>query len=720
MPPDDRARPAVRLRVPLERLDRAWDDRGALLHRDHHSAELDLAGIAELLPRPFDVDADGVTLADEPPRLTQRLAVGQPSLDRKCARPDQQLADDRHVEQLLLGHVVDRARREDPDQRMVERREVVGGDDESPLERDAVEPVAVRAPERDGPESRRPRRAERVGPEEFRCLPSTAWGCRDRSAARRHPKGWTARSALRIEERARPAAYGEAWRSALRAFSVRCAASASAASTCSAASRPSCRSRSRSTPRPGRPSLYEYRPLVRKFVEARAERLAASDDARIAIDELRREPAAAIFARAHAGVKPTEEEALLRTVLLPLLVKTAEACGGFDWDDGAFDHAYAEFERSLFGERRAYAAVTPVIGISAPVQLDLGRGIRLRPAADGRARGAVAGGARPAPSRFRPRCRPALRARARAGARRRARSSRRTRRARSATSSRRSGSRRRRRSPPAPSCSSGSTGGRSASGRCCRSPRRSRSASRPGWTRSARASRPTSIERLGAADADPRARRGARPLGAVSLPGRAVPLRAAARVAVRAARWHRRIVGGRASRLPSSRREPPRASRGDEPAEQSRPRGARGRGGRRSAAACARRGPDARRPRYGWSRRWTKPRSASVRGRRATSPRARSRVRRSDLRHRFRRYGRPHGRKRTRPRAARTGSNASSRKRRLRRSLLDEVRALLGEAEAWVRSEARANERAEAAVEALRGAPSRPAKKPFWQPKGLW
>jgi hypothetical protein len=134
---------------------------------------------------------------------------------------------------------------------------------------------------------------------------------------------------------------------------------------------------------PGRPSLYEYRPLVRSFVEARAEHLARSDDARIAIDELRREPAAAIFARAHAGVKPTEEEALLRTVLLPLLVKTAEACGGFDWDDGAFEHAYADFETSLFGERRAYAAVTPVIGISAPVQLDLGRGIRLRPAATG-------------------------------------------------------------------------------------------------------------------------------------------------------------------------------------------------------------------------------------------------------------------------------------------------------------------------------------------------
>ncbi len=251
------------------------------------------------------------------------------------------------------------------------------------------------------------------------------------------------------------------------------------------------------------PSLYEYRPLVSNFVEARAERLAASDDARIAIDELRREPAAAIFARAHAGVKPTEEEALLRTVLLPLLIKTAEACGGFDWDDGAFDHAYADFERSLFGERRAYAAVTPVIGISAPVQLDLGRGIRLRPSATGELADAVARGARPAPSRFRPRARPALRARARAGARRRGRSSRRTRRGRSATSSPRSGLRPRRRWPPAPFCSSGSTGGRSASGPCCPIAA-TQPAGEPTRLDAFRA-RLTSdlIERLGAADADP-------------------------------------------------------------------------------------------------------------------------------------------------------------------------------------------------------------------------
>jgi hypothetical protein len=92
------------------------------------------------------------------------------------------------------------------------------------------------------------------------------------------------------------------------------------------------------------PSLYEYRPLVRGFVEARAARLRSRDDALIALDELRREPAAAVFARAHAGRKPSEDDALFRTILLGLVISTAEACGGFDWDDGAFARVYAELE----------------------------------------------------------------------------------------------------------------------------------------------------------------------------------------------------------------------------------------------------------------------------------------------------------------------------------------------------------------------------------------
>jgi hypothetical protein len=130
------------------------------------------------------------------------------------------------------------------------------------------------------------------------------------------------------------------------------------------------------------PTLYEYRPLVRAFVEDRAERLRGRDDALIALEELSREPAAAIYARAHAGRDPSEGEALFRTVLLDVLIRVAEACGGFDWDDESFDRAYDELERSLFGERRAYVAVAPLVGITAGLQRVLSEGIRVRPVAD--------------------------------------------------------------------------------------------------------------------------------------------------------------------------------------------------------------------------------------------------------------------------------------------------------------------------------------------------
>ncbi|HZO48970.1 MAG TPA: hypothetical protein VFB26_02390 [Gaiellaceae bacterium] len=131
------------------------------------------------------------------------------------------------------------------------------------------------------------------------------------------------------------------------------------------------------------PALYEYRPLVRGFVEARAERLRGRDDALLALEELAREPAAGIFARAHAGPKPSHEEALFRTVLLGLLVATAESCGGFDWDDDAFERAYADLEASLFGEQRAYTALAPLVGLSVGTQLELAPGLRVRAFAEG-------------------------------------------------------------------------------------------------------------------------------------------------------------------------------------------------------------------------------------------------------------------------------------------------------------------------------------------------
>ena len=134
---------------------------------------------------------------------------------------------------------------------------------------------------------------------------------------------------------------------------------------------------------PNRPTLYEYRPLVGAFVEARAERLTAREDAREALTALKDEPAAAIFARAHAGERAGEDEALRRTILVPLLVRTAEACGGFDWEDAAFERAYAELERSLFGTRRVYAALAPLVGLTAGGSIELARGLRVRPAATG-------------------------------------------------------------------------------------------------------------------------------------------------------------------------------------------------------------------------------------------------------------------------------------------------------------------------------------------------
>jgi hypothetical protein len=123
--------------------------------------------------------------------------------------------------------------------------------------------------------------------------------------------------------------------------------------------------------------FYEYKPLVADHVQARVFWLSKLPDARIAIDELVREPAAAIFARGHLG-DPGEGRMFFRAILLPLLTRTAEACGGFDWDDGAFERVYAELEGSLFGAVRSYGAVAPLVGLSVGSPVQLGEGICVR------------------------------------------------------------------------------------------------------------------------------------------------------------------------------------------------------------------------------------------------------------------------------------------------------------------------------------------------------
>jgi hypothetical protein len=134
---------------------------------------------------------------------------------------------------------------------------------------------------------------------------------------------------------------------------------------------------------PGRPAFYEYRPLTRGYVEARAEQLARLDDARFALEELGREPAAAIFAHGHAPSGSDDETGLFATILLPLLSGVAERCGGFEWDDGVFDRAYLDLEHTIFGERHAYGALAPLVGISTPLPVELGRHLSVRMAAVG-------------------------------------------------------------------------------------------------------------------------------------------------------------------------------------------------------------------------------------------------------------------------------------------------------------------------------------------------
>jgi hypothetical protein len=119
------------------------------------------------------------------------------------------------------------------------------------------------------------------------------------------------------------------------------------------------------------PSFYEYRPLVRSFIEGQTERLRSREDVLAALDDLAREPLARVYKDAYL------------TVLVPLLIRTAEGCGGFDWDDSAFDRAYEETEALLFGSGHAYGAVAPLVGISCGSAIELGEGLRVRAAATG-------------------------------------------------------------------------------------------------------------------------------------------------------------------------------------------------------------------------------------------------------------------------------------------------------------------------------------------------
>ena len=71
------------------------------------------------------MDADDVTRTDELGGATKRVPVGLAAADGNRPGPPEELPDERLLEQLLLGDEEDRAAAEEPEQRMVDRGQVV-------------------------------------------------------------------------------------------------------------------------------------------------------------------------------------------------------------------------------------------------------------------------------------------------------------------------------------------------------------------------------------------------------------------------------------------------------------------------------------------------------------------------------------------------------------------------------------------------------------------
>ena len=245
-----------------------------------------------------------------------------------------------------------------------------------------------------------------------------------------------------------------------------------------------------------------------------------------AIEELEREPAAAIFARA-----PRRREARRGARAVPVRscsrcsAPLTDACGGFDWDDGVFNRVYAEIEHSLLGERHEYGAAAPLVGLSAPLPVDLGRGHRRADVGCRRARRVLARGARPAAERLRRGAGADVRARARMRVSR----------------------------PPE---DESARRARRVRGRRDRAAARNRGSGRRGAD-PLRAARLAAVRHPpGAADRGHRARRRAEPTRRVPRPARARPPGAAARRATRIPSWGRPSTAGSCRCSPTSHSAP--------------------------------------------------------------------------------------------------------------------------------------------------------------------
>ena len=148
--------------------------------------------------------------------------------------------------------------------------------------------------------------------------------------------------------------------------------------------------------RSGDLSLFEYDEQVGEFIDERAVHLLAREDAVRALSALKLEPATGIVTHGHLDAGESEDAAMRRGVLLPLLNDVASRCQGFDWSDDAFGAAYEELEDRLFGEAHVHRAIAPLIGLAARGGLELGAGARVRRARPGELDAAQAAGELPA------------------------------------------------------------------------------------------------------------------------------------------------------------------------------------------------------------------------------------------------------------------------------------------------------------------------------------
>ena len=90
------------------------------------------------------MDADDTPVADALTRNSQRVAIALAAPDRDHAHPRERLAEHRDFEQLRLREEIGDSRNEGADQRMVDPREVVRGQDAAAVARDPVDAIGRR------------------------------------------------------------------------------------------------------------------------------------------------------------------------------------------------------------------------------------------------------------------------------------------------------------------------------------------------------------------------------------------------------------------------------------------------------------------------------------------------------------------------------------------------------------------------------------------------